>query len=180
MSNGVLVLVPGLEPDIQVKQDADLHERVMLGRQACRVAHQQSLVPMYPLLYYGAFLTEEELDLDLRKANYYWARRVAVIWVCNRHFGSTDVDRIGLDPVAYKILADNEGILAAAGRRKYNDPSRLPIRMFCQTDAGPLVSTVTRQELDRILIYNIKDGILHGLGADADLDTFEDEEGDFA
>lgn len=152
--NLVYILVP----------NASIENRdgVLLGRAACRVAFQMKFIPIFPLLYNGGFLTEEELDRQLTQESWRWLKRAGRIWLCSQ------TEHPELDPLSHDILLNNEGLLLARPRSCMPCPiyaKRLPVYWFSPGYDGEAVkvTVMERSDIGLTLRRNITSGLFRGV-----------------
>jgi len=154
MHNACYILVPWVGV---ANRDA-----ILLGRAACRVAYQAKMFPVFPMLQFGGYLTEDEMDRQLTVESWRWVRRSAKIWLC------TDTEHPKLDPLTHDILLDNEGLLLTRTRSSsYNSvfAKRRPVYRFKPGFDGESVqvSLLERAEIAQTLRTNITSGLFRGV-----------------
>jgi hypothetical protein len=121
------------------------------------------LFPFYPLLFYGSFLTEEEITHRLVKLNMGWAKRVDRIWIAPLKHGDVEAEYMDLDNVSHRVLRENEGLLGWKTTKRWDCPTRIPVHLFIRRDDGPRVTLISREDLSRLLMCNISEGLFHGV-----------------
>lgn len=152
--NSTFILVPS--------EGHDINAVVHYSRVAGRVAMAKNLLPLSPLLFYMAYMTEEELDKALPVESVRLMKRASKIWLCS--MGSSRVDDVGdLDALSHRILRDNEGLLAPR-RKRYAYSSRVPVHYFTQDkDGSSNIRALDRLEISSLLQCNIVSGLLSGV-----------------
>ena len=147
-----------LVPDVGIAN----RDAILLGRAACRVAYQAKLRPVFPILYYGGFMTEEELDRKLTAESWLELRRSSRIWLCSSS------EHPVLDPLSHDMLLDNEGLLLTRPRScAYSSvfARRLPVYWFQPGFDGESVkvTVMERTDLAQTLRMNITSGLFRGV-----------------
>ena len=152
--NAVYILVPS--------EGRNVNDVVHHSRVAGRVAVAQGLVPFSPLLFYMAYMTEEELVKKLPAASLSIIKRVSRIWLCDLD-SPKPCDVTDIDALSHRLLRDNEGLLAPR-RKRYSFTSRVPVHYFTQDkDGTPRVRVLDRLEIAEILQCNIVTGLFSGV-----------------
>ena len=137
--------------------DVDQRDIVRTAQQACCIAVREGLYPMHPLLHYGMFMPNDELDAThLRDRSLWWAKRASALWLVYPK------EKCDLDPLTYDIISHNE--TTGYVQRRRSDPARMPISRLSwrqDTDAYQ-ISRMTKEELSMLLRCNIVSGLLRG------------------
>lgn len=147
-----------LVPDVGIAN----RDAILLGRAACRVAYQAKLKPVFPILYYGGFMTEEELDRQLTAESWREFRRCSRIWLCSPS------EHPVLDPLSHDMLLSNEGLLLTRPRSSaYSSvfARRIPVYWYQPGFDGEAVkvSAMERSDVGRTLRMNITSGLFRGV-----------------
>ena len=102
---------------------------------------------MSPLLYFITFLSQGELQMELRKLAWQWLRRCDRIWL---HFPSGD-DPDELDGTSYDMLRENQRL-----------KDRRPVYLLHPTGDDKIVFVpvpVRRDYIDELLAVNLTAGL---------------------
>ncbi len=153
---GVLVLSPFSDSRPQAFK---------LGQMAMRVGFIKKMMPIFPVAYCAAFMTQEDLARRLRIITLWWWRRCGRIWLCTE----AGEDYPELDPLTHDVLLINEGLMTYPDKgRHFMSRARLPVHRFrthSQDDGSAKIDLLRREEISYYLRCNLTGGLFRGMEA---------------
>lgn len=120
---------------------------------ACRVVHQNGLMPLYPPLFFRGFLTIEELEGAMKKLCNYWLARSSrlVIGCVDRKEAAWGLpEDIELDPLTFWALRANQS----------SSRSRAVSFLHGSASDSPCMVPLKAQQVDRLLMQNLRSGLV--------------------